>query len=348
MNESDSERIAAVLENAKLKLAKTEDNADFIILNMCSVRQKSVDKITRKIKELRRKNKNIKILLTGCVLEKDKKEFKKITDLIFKIDDLQKLPKLLGIKQYIVKKHYLKTIPKYGKGKFAHLPIMTGCNNFCSYCVVPYTRKREISRSEKEIILEIKKLLKQGYETIWLLGQNVNSYKYQDLNFPKLLQKIEKIPGKFEIAFLTSHPKDFSDNLIETIASSKKIKRYVHLPVQAGSNKILKKMNRNYTKEHYLNLVSKIKKEVPEAELSTDIIVGFPGETKKDFLDTVDVVKKANFKKAYIACYSPRPGTAAEKLKDNVPQKEKERREKVLRSFFTKKATETKCSVADK
>jgi len=364
MNKSDSERIAAVLEKINLRPSKTEDEADLIIINMCSVRQKSVDKVFRKIENLRQKNKKAKIYLTGCVLEKDKKIFKKITDGIFKIDELQNLPKIL--KQTVDNKpqttHYLKIVPKYSNKDFAYVPIMTGCNNFCAYCVVPYTRGREISRAPEDIIKEIKCLLKKGYKTIWLLGQNVNSYKFSNnyqiksntsrinsrkirgdsnkireiITFPKLLQKIEKIPGNFEIGFLTSHPKDFSDELIETIASSKKIKKYIHLPVQAGSDKILKKMNRGYTKKDYLKLVEKIKKKIPDVELSTDIIVGFPGETKKDFNETVDVVKKVGFKKAYIACYSPRPGTKAEKLKDNIPQKEKERREKALREIIKK------------
>ena len=367
MNKSDSERIAAVLEKINLRPSKTEDEADLIIINMCSVRQKSVDKVFRKIENLRQKNKKAKIYLTGCILEKDKKIFKKITDGIFKIDELQNLPKLLQQKTSNIKQatHYLKIVPKYSNKDFAYVPIMTGCNNFCAYCVVPYTRGREISRAPEEIIKEIKCLLKRGYKTIWLLGQNVNSYKFSNdyriksntsrinsrkirgdsnkireiITFPKLLQKIEKIPGNFEIGFLTSHPKDFSDELIETIASSKKIKKYIHLPVQAGSDKILKKMNRGYTKKDYLKLVEKIKKKIPDVELSTDIIVGFPGETKKDFNETVDVVKKVGFKKAYIACYSPRPGTKAEKLKDNIPQKEKERREKILRELFSNKST---------
>lgn len=338
MNESDSERIAAFLEKAGLKPAKTEDGADFIIINMCSVRQKSVDKVFKKIEDLKAKNRKAKIFLTGCILEKDKKKFEKIVNGIFKINQLQKLPKIIQQLNHNRGQitHYLDIIPRYKNNDFAYVPIMTGCNNFCSYCVVPYTRGREISRSDKDIIFEIKKLLKRDKKTIWLLGQNVNSYKYKNFNFPKLLQKIKKIPGNFKIAFLTSHPKDFSDELIKTIKDSKKIKKYIHLPVQAGSNKILKKMNRNYTRERYLNLIDKIKKEIPDVELSTDIIVGFPGETKKDFQETVDLVEKAGFKKAYISCYSSRPGTTAAKLKDNVPQKEKERREKILRSLFTK------------
>lgn len=354
MNKSDSERLATVLETSGLKPAKTEDTAGFVFIVMCSVRQKSVDKVFKKIENLRKKNKKAKIFLTGCVLKNDKEKFKKITDGIFRIDEMQNVPKIIQQTTYNKQQttHYLDIIPKYKKADFAYVPIMTGCNNFCAYCVVPYTRGREISRPPEDIIKEIKNLLKMGYKTIWLLGQNVNSYKYEIKNqkskckiknknskiitFPKLLQKIEAIPGKFEIAFLTSHPKDFSDELIETIAKSKKIKKYIHLPVQAGSNKILKKMNRQYTRKHYLNLIKKIKEKIPNVELSTDIIVGFPSETKKDFEETVDLVKKVGFKKAYIACYSPRPGTAASKLKDNVPQKEKERREKILNETIKK------------
>jgi tRNA-2-methylthio-N6-dimethylallyladenosine synthase len=337
MNKSDSERIAAVLEQTGLKPAKTEDTANFVILNMCSVRQRSVDKIFEKIRNLKRKNKKLKVVLTGCILKSDNVEFQKIADIIFKISDLPKLPQIIGKELDTPILEYLKITPKYQKNKFAYVPIMTGCNNFCAYCVVPYTRGREISRPEKDIILEIKKLFRAGYKSIWLLGQNVNSYKYKNLNFPKLLKKIEELPGNFEIAFLTSHPKDFSDELIETIAKSKKIKRYIHLPVQAGSTKILKVMNRKYTREHYLNLIKKIRKNIKSVEISTDIIVGFPGETKKDFEDTVDLVKKAKYSVAYIARYSPRAGTVAAKMKDNVKPEEKQRREKVLRQFFIKK-----------
>jgi tRNA dimethylallyltransferase len=206
---------------------------------------------------------------------------------------------------------------------------MSGCDNFCAYCAVPYTRGREKSRSACEIIAEIKKLVKKEYKEIWLLGQNVNSYNPQNKNidFPDLLKLINDIPGKFWIRFASPHPKDFSDKLIKTIASCEKIPRYTNLPVQSGDNEILKKMNRGYTREDFLKLFRKIKSAMPEISVSTDTIVGFPGETKKQYKNTCDLYKKCSFDMAFIAKYSPRPGTAAAlAMKDNVSHNEKERR----------------------
>ena len=204
---------------------------------------------------------------------------------------------------------------------------MTGCNNFCSYCAVPYTRGREKSRPANEIIKEVKKLIKNGYKEITLLGQNVNSYEF---GFPKLLQIISNIPGDFQIKFMTSHPKDMSDQLIKTIAENKKISKEIHLPVQSGDNTILKKMNRDYTIGHYKKLIKKIRKAIPKAIISTDIIVGFPGETKKQFENTVKLVKEMNFKQIYTARYSPRLGTKAAKLENDVPDNEKIKRKRII------------------
>ena len=233
---------------------------------------------------------------------------------------------------------------------------MTGCNNFCAYCVVPYARGREYSRPAEDILKEVKSLVKKDYKEIVLLGQNVNSYqslqspklpRSPQINFPKLLRLIEKIPGNFWITFLTSHPKDMSDELIETIAKSKKICEYVSLPVQSGDDEILRKMNRHYTIAHYKNLIKKIRKaflrfdlkNLPPA-ISTDIIVGFSGETKKQFENTAKLLRELKFDMAYIAQYSPRPETLAWKMKDNVSRKEKVRREKVLTKILEKTALE--------
>ncbi len=220
---------------------------------------------------------------------------------------------------------------------------MTGCNNFCSYCVVPHTRGREKSRPAKEIICEVKNLVKRGYKEIVLLGQNVNSYnsqipitngqsnpKFKIKNFPKIIRMVNDISGDFQIKFLTSHPKDMSDELIETIAECKKVSREIHLPIQSGDNTILKKMNRGYTVNHYKSLIKKIRKAIPKAKISTDVIVGFPGETKKQFENTVKLLKEIKFSKAYINKYSPRFGTAASKLKDNVPIQEKKIRWNII------------------
>jgi tRNA-2-methylthio-N6-dimethylallyladenosine synthase len=341
MNISDSERLASVLDGLKYKLTPNVKEADLIVVTMCSVRQTAVDRVhglMPKFKEIKKINKNLKTVLTGCVLKKDKKIFIKGFDYVTDIKDIKKLPEILEIpnmqKMYdgTISKldNYLDITPKYSNKFSANVPIMTGCNNFCSYCVVPYAREKEVSRPAKEIICEIKNLVKNNYKEIWLLGQNVNSYKDEKINFPKLLKLINDIPGNFWIRFTSSHPKDFSEELIKTMAKCKKYKPYLNLPLQSGDDKILKKMNRPYTTSQYKDLIKKIRKAMPDIALSTDIIIGFPGETKKQFENTARLFKDIKFDMAYINKYSPRVGTAAEKLEDNVSKKEKNRREKVL------------------
>lgn len=322
MNRSDSERIAATLEKTGYKSAQEIDGADLIVVNMCSVRQSAVDRVYGlypKLKKLKSKNEKLKTILTGCILKKDRNKLAKGFDLI--LDITEKYPKIK---------------PKYSNNFSAFVSIMTGCNNFCAYCVVPYVRGREISRPAKEIICEIENLIKRGYKEVWLLGQNVNSYS--DIPFPQLLRKVNKIPGKFWIRFTSSHPKDFSDELIKTMADCQKVTEYLNLPIQAGDDKILRKMNRPYTIVQYKKLVKKIRKKIPNIALSTDVIVGFPGETKKQFENTVNLFKEIKFDMAYIAKYSPRAGTAAAELKDNVPPKEKNRREKILTEILKQTA----------
>jgi len=309
MNKSNSERLALILEKKGYKVAANANKADLILISACSVRQNAVDRVYGRVKSLKGK----KIILTGCLLKQDQEKLKKDAQFIEYPDLFDKKPKR--------------------KFKEGYIPIMEGCNNFCTYCVVPFTRGKERYRKQGEIIKEAKQLLKQGFKEIMLLGQTIASYP----NFAKLLKKLDSLPGNFQISFLTSHPKDFSDELIKVIKESKKIKKYLHLPVQSGDNEILRRMNRKYTREYYLNLIEKIKKEIPEVEISTDVIVGFPGETKKQFLNTLDLFKKARFSNAYIACYSPRPNTAASKLKDNVSPKKKEKRAAALRRLFVKK-----------
>ena len=356
MNWSDSERIATVLKKIGYKLALKINEADLIIVNMCSVRQSAVDRVYGKIKnfaKLKGQRSNVKCILTGCILKKDKRKFAKYFNLILDIKDLIKLPKILNLKyktQNIKYKNYLEIKPKYLNEFSAYVPIMTGCNNFCSYCVVPYVRGSEICRPVEEIIYEVKNLVKRGYKEIWLLGQNVNSYGIQrgttqnntqnnaEINFPKLLRMVDNITGDFWIRFTSSHPRDFSDELIEVMAKSKKITPYLNLPVQSGDNEILKKMNRPYTISQYKNLVKKIRKKIPNITLSTDAIVGFPGETKKQFQNTLKLFKETRYDMAYISQYSERSETAASKLKDNVPQKEKKKRWKELTKILEKTA----------
>jgi len=224
----------------------------------------------------------------------------------------------------------IQVLPKYQTPFAAFIPISNGCNNFCTYCVVPYTRGKECYREKREIIGEARDLIRKGCKKITLLGQNVNSYP----GFPQLLKEINALPGNFKITFLTSHPKDFSDELINVMAKCEKIIKFLNLPVQSGDDEILKKMNRPYTIKQYKNLVKKIQEKIPDIKLSTDIIVGFPGETKKQFENTVKLFKEIKFNTAYIAKYSPRSGTAAFQMKDNVPLSEKKSREKILREIL--------------
>jgi tRNA-2-methylthio-N6-dimethylallyladenosine synthase len=315
MNKSDSERLASQLEKKGYRPAATIGRADLAVINACSVRQSAVHRINSKIKQLKEQKK--KIFLTGCILEKDRKEWEKQVDRILPFAGLE-------IK------------PKYSIPTKAFVPIMTGCNNFCSYCVVPYVRGREYSRPAEKIIRQIKCLVKNGCKEITLLGQNVNSYQGK-VNFPELLRLICRISGDFQIKFMTSHPKDMSDKLIKVIAESDKIAKEIHLPVQSGDNRILKKMNRGYTAAEYKKLAQKIRKKIPQVELSTDIIVGFPGETKKQFANTVKLLKEICFSQIYAAAYSPRSGAAASKLKDDVLAKEKKRRKKIVLGMIRKK-----------
>jgi tRNA-2-methylthio-N6-dimethylallyladenosine synthase len=344
MNISDSERIAGFLEARKLKPSGDIKKANLVIFNTCGVRQMAEDRVYGQIHNLHKINPKIKIVLTGCLsdrkdvqrrLENKVDLFVSIND-FFKIISLRKIPRS-GKNWPKLKSScaYLNIAPKYSDKQSAFIPIMTGCNNFCSYCVVPYARGKEVFRPFNEITKEIKNLSKNGCKEITLLGQNVNSYHgAKKQKFPKLLNDLAKSFPKITFKFLTSHPKDFSEELMGVIATNKNISREIHLPIQSGSDKILKLMNRPYTQKHYLNLIKKARKTIPDATFTTDIIVGFPGETEKDFKETVKVIKKVGFSLAYINKYSPRPDTAAEKLSDPISWEEKKRREKILRKII--------------
>lgn len=341
MNRSDAERISSVLNSSGYKETKDRDEADLVIFVTCSVRQSAEDRvwgIVRNLNRLKTKGKKFKIVLSGCMaLRKEVVRKMKGVDIFLDIKDLPMLPKFLGSK---TKKEeiesYFSVKPKY-KSKFtAYVPIMTGCNNFCAYCIVPYVRGREMSRPPQEVIKEVKDLIKKGYKEIILLGQNVNSYSpvtekiLAIKDFPDLLEYIAKMPGNFWLSFLTSHPKDLSDKLIRVIAKNSKICPYINLPVQAGDDQILKKMNRNYTVKQYKDLVKKIRNNIPKVAISTDIIVGFPGETKKHFTNSVKLFKDIKYDMAYLNQYSSREGTASAKMKETVSHAEKERRDKEL------------------
>jgi tRNA-2-methylthio-N6-dimethylallyladenosine synthase len=361
MNFNDSERIARVAENLNFKKALEKSRADIIIFNTCAVRQSAEDRVLGIIPKIRKKNPSAKIIVTGCsIWRKDFRE--KMAVYCNNFVEILKLPSFLKkitenkregtiIKEREDKKNletltanFFKIKPLFSSSCSAYIPIMTGCNNFCSYCIVPFTRGREFSRPPQDIIQETKRLVKEGYKEIFFLGQNVNSYnpkgstKKEPRNFSDLLKKIDQIPGDFWIRFLTSHPKDMTDDLIKTVADSEKITNYIHLPFQSGSNKILRLMKRNYSIEHYLKLINKIQTAIPEASISTDIIVGFPGETEKDFKETAKIMRKVNFDMAYISAFSPRPGTVAATMKNEVPLEERKRRKKILTSILEKTA----------
>jgi len=319
MNLSDSEKIAGLLQRQGHRPVKADSSAealakaDLIVLNCCSVRQAAVHRVYDKINKY---GKTKKIILAGCLLKKDEDALKEKVSEIWHPDS------------------YFECTPIYKNKATAYVPVMTGCNNFCSYCAVPYTRGREKSRSNDKIISEVKTLIKKKCTNIMLLGQNVNSYRAGKANFPKLLKQINDLPSNFRLSFMTSHPKDMSDELIDTMAKCEKLVKEIHLPVQSGDNTILRKMNRHYTASHYKNLIKKIQQAIPGIKISTDIIVGFPGETKKQFENTVRLCRQVGFVKAYLAMYSPRQGTAAFKLKDDILPAEKKRRWQILEKLI--------------
>ena len=340
MNARDSEKLAGVLEAVGYQLTEKEE-ADLVIFNTCTVRDNANQRVYGRLGALshaKKKNKDMKIALCGCMMqestavEKIQKSYS-FVDLIFGTHNLFKFPELLysmfindrmTIDIWDKTDEIVENLPIERKYAFkSGINIMFGCNNFCSYCIVPYVRGRERSRNSKEIIKEIEDLAEDGVTEVMLLGQNVNSYGKNiegELSFPKLLQEIEKIDKIKRIRFMTSHPKDLSDELIEVMKTSTKICRHIHLPLQSGSDAILKRMNRRYTKESYLNLVNKIRSEIPDISITTDIIVGFPGETKKDIDETIDVIKKAEFENAFTFIYSKRTGTPAASMEDQVSE----------------------------
>lgn len=359
MNESDSERIEAVLEKYNHKKISKMEEADFIIVNLCSVRQTAVDRIYGQwsAKSKLRKNKEApKIILTGCILSADKKRFSKRVDLIFDVREMERLEEFLKKEGSWRKKtdltardrdnelniSYLRVDPKYKHSTHAFVPIMTGCNNFCSYCVVPYTRGEEKSRPAKDIVKEVERLVSDGYKEITLLGQNVNSYRDKlptpDIYFADLLCLLNGIKGDFKISFITNHPKDMKLSLIKAIAKCDKVVKYIHLPFQSGDDEILKKMNRKYTQEDYLSLIKKIRKNIPGVKFSTDVIVGFPGETLRQFNETLKVIKKVDFDIVYVNKYSPREGTvSSKKYPDDITWEEKKRRWKIVNDIVNSK-----------
>ena len=344
MNESDSERYAGQLEALGYRRTEDMDMADVILLNTCCVRETAEGKILGKIGELKHvkeRNPNLIIAVAGCMAQEWKDRlFERAPhiDLVIGTHNIHKLVELIGERQAKAG-HYLEadmTTPAFHdlptkrfQKFFAWVPIMNGCNKFCTYCIVPYVRGREVSRPIDDIVREIGKIAGEGYKEITLLGQNVNSYGLDlrdGTDFSALIKAVDEIDGIERVRYMTSHPKDMTFAMIDAIADSKKVVNHMHLPIQSGSDELLKKMNRGYTTAQYMELVDYARKRIPDLVLTTDLIVGFPGETEAMFQETLDLLKQVQYDMAYTFIYSPRTGTPAAKMAGQIPQDEKSRR----------------------
>lgn len=343
-NVSDSEKIKGMLSKSGFDFCDTPEEADFILFNTCAVREHAEDRVFGNVgalKNLKRKHPSVLIALCGCMMEQEhiaKRIYQSFpfVGLVFGTHCLHLFPKLLYNALVNGKRVFLNNnddklvyegIPVRRDGTFkGWLPVMYGCDNFCSYCIVPYVRGRERSRESAIVVKEAEQMIKSGYKDITLLGQNVNSYGKnldEKIDFSSLLQKIDEIDGDYWLRFMTSHPKDCTDKLIDTIANSRHISSHLHLPFQSGSDRILKLMNRRYDREKYLRIVNYAKEKIPEVSLTSDIIVGFPGETYEDFKQTLSLIREVEFTSLFTFIYSPRVGTPAAKMDDPVPYEEK-------------------------
>lgn len=352
MNLHESEKISGILSGMGMSAVNEPENADVVVFNTCCIRDTAERRALGnigKMKELKKKNKNLLIVVTGCMTQQNgfaenMKERYQYVDVILgthNISDLEnqiriRLEKKKRVAAVLDTDGYIddETTP-VTRTSFpnAWVNINYGCNNFCTYCIVPYVRGRERSRDMKSIISECEKLIKDGYKEITLLGQNVNSYGNdvpdENVNFANLLKEVAKIDGKFRIRFMTSHPKDLTEDVVKAIRDNDKICNNIHLPIQAGSNSVLKNMNRRYTREHYLELIDMIRRYLPDCGITTDIMVGFPYETEEDFLDTMDIVEKVRFSTAFTFIYSVRKGTKAAEM-PQIPYEIKQNRIKRL------------------
>lgn len=345
MNKNDAERIATTLEDMGYSRTEDETEANLIGVVSCSVRQPAIDRIYGKIAEWNswKDKKPLTTFVSGCILPADKEKFLKKFDILFRIDDLHTLPTLLGQLGTTVPQAYWQVEPKRTSTFDAYITIQNGCDKFCTYCAVPYTRGRERSRPSAEIVAEVRQLADKGYTHFTLLGQNVNSYgidKPEEINFAELLRQVAAVPGDFWVHFTSPHPRDMTQEVLDVIAASPKLAKQIHLPLQAGDDLVLKRMNRPYTRAMYLEQINKIRASLPNADISTDCIVGFPGETEEQFEKTVQIFEQSKFDMAYIAKYSPRPGAVSSKWADDVPHEEKERRWKVLTAILHRTAME--------
>ena len=336
MNVADSEMVAAIMKSNGYEVTEDEQSADVIVINTCSVRDNAERKIWNRLdymKGLKHRNKDLKVGVIGCMAQRvgDKLFENGVVDFVAGPDTYRHIPQLVAEADlkpvsdtvFDINETYTGIEPlRLDRDSISgFVSITRGCNNFCSYCIVPYTRGRERSRSAEDILRETENLLEQGYKEVTLLGQNVNSYRFGDMDFPKLLETVARHVPSMRIRFTTSHPKDISDKLLETIAANANICDHIHLPVQSGSNAVLERMNRKYTREWYLDRIAAIRRIIPGCGLSTDIFCGFCGETESDYMQTVDLMETVCFDSAFLFKYSNRPGTyASANYKDDVPE----------------------------
>ncbi len=345
MNVHESEKLAGILENIGYQPCEKREEADIIVFNTCAIREGAEDRVfgnVGNLKKLKKKNKNLIIAVCGCMTQKEDSAQKLLNtfpfvDIVLGTFNMTKLGYFIeavkkGRQIEILDEGEIDEVLPYKRtsGDNAWVNIMQGCNNFCTYCIVPYVKGREKSRKEENILKEIKEILKEGkYKKITLLGQNVNSYG-KDLNpevsFSKLLKDICALDGDFTLSFMTSHPKDLTDDVIDTIAKEDKIEKYIHLPAQSGNNRILKLMNRKYTREKYLEIINKIRAKIPNCRITSDFIVGFPSETEEEFNDTLSLVEQVKYDSIFAFMFSSRSGTVAEKMDGQIPESEKKRR----------------------
>lgn len=354
LNENDSEKLSGMLSQMGYIQTDNQKEADIIIFNTCCIRENAEEAVFGKLGETKKlkSNNGTIIAIGGCmtqephIVEKIKKSYS-FVDIVFGTHTLHKFPE--DLYKVLIENKKIKDVLDIDGEVYEGLPvkredktkanvtIMYGCNNYCTYCIVPYVRGRERSRLPEDILKEVKELVNEGYKEITLLGQNVNSYKgAENYNFANLLNDVAKIEGLERLKFISPHPKDFKDDVIEAIANNSNIARLIHLPLQSGSSNVLKLMNRKYTKEQFLNLVDKMREKIPDVAFSTDIIVGFPGETEEDFEETLDVVKKVKFEQVFMFIYSKRVGTPAAKMKNQVPEEVKHERFNRLKQLVEK------------
>lgn len=350
MNFNESAKMTNILKNSGYNMIDNYEDADLVLINTCTIREGAASKVYSelgRLKELKNEKEDMIIGVTGCLAQEEKENFIKrspYVDLVLGNQNIAMLPDILDEiyhgKTNIVMVNNKDVLPKridayFGNDVMASIAITYGCNNYCTFCIVPHVRGRERSVPMDEIVDDVKKYVKQGYKEILFLGQNVNSYgndfrKDDNITFAKLLEKSANVEGDFWIKYVSPHPKDFNDDVIKAIKENPKISRMLHLPLQSGSSKILKKMKRGYTKEEYIALAKKIKREIPDIALTTDIIVGFPGETEEDFNDTLDVVNEVGFENAFMFMYSKRRNTPASIYEDQIDEETMNRRLQTL------------------